>query len=1000
MKTKKKIFITLCLSVSFFASNGQRSYRFDASERLFAEGKDFFELKNYAGCIDRLEEYKKVANDKDLIQEADFMLALIAYEQGKRFMSDMLTSYSEKYPDSRHADMIRFLTGNCHFENGDYEAAERSFSETNIEMLNLEQQEELFYRLAFSQQQNSHLNEARQNFVIAREYNAKYAQASTYYVAYIDYSEGKYDEALKNFNTLRRDPEFGAQSNYYIVQINYLNENYDEIVRLAERLLTNNPNSQVQTELYRIAGNSYYQLNNQEKAISMLKKYVASTDTPSRKELYTLGICEFNEGLYENSIQSLSQTTTETDELTQNASLYLGYDYLKIDDKNNARMSFEQAGSMTCDKKVQEAALYNHALLIHETAFTGFGESVKVFERFLNDFPNSLYTDKVYDYLVEVYLTSKNYQAALESIDKIKKPTSRIFEAKQNILFQLGNQEFMNMNTDVAIDYFTKSIELGNYDREARSNAYFWRGESYYRTGQYTNAISDFKTCQNLSKQGFSDTYSLVHYNLGYCYFKLNDYNHALIEFRRYLTLEKGANTLADTYNRIGDCLFYQRQYAEAETNYQRAADLLPEAADYSLYQKGFVQGLQKDYTGKIRMLDKVIQDYPSSQYVDDALYERGRSYVLLDKYNDAASSFTRLMDDYPHSSLAPKAGVQLGLLYYNNNQLGNAVSAYKKVIRDYPGSEEAKVSMQDLKSVYIDLNDISSYAAYLNSLGGQMRLEVNEQDSLTYLAAEKLFIRGGDMTEAQKSFVNYLTLYPNGAFSSNANFYLAKIAFDKKNYSEAKRLFGLVLNGGNPKFREESLARKSEIEYLEKDYAAAIKTFRELKTVAESPENREAATLGIMRCAQFTGNDRETVEAATELLKGTKLSPEIQAEARYLRAKANIKSGDSSKAIDDLATLGKDTRTEYGAEAKFMLAQLYYDKKDLTRAEKTLTEFIESGTPHQYWLARGFILISDIYVDKGDKFQARQYLTSLQRNYKGNEEIDRMIENRLKKLK
>jgi TolA-binding protein len=733
----------------------------------------------------------------------------------------------------------------------------------------------------------------------------------------------------------------------------------------------------------------------------MLSKYVASTDTPSRKELYILGVCEYNAGYYGKSIKALLQTTTETDELTQNASLYLGYSYLKTNDKNNARMSFDQAGSMNYDRKVREAALYNYALLIHETSFTGFGESVKAFERFLDDFPNSLYADKVYDYLVEDYLTSKNYPAALESINKIKKTTPKILEAKQNILFQLGNQEFMNMNTNAAIDYFTKAIELGNYNSEARANAYFWRGESYYRTAQYTKAISDFNSSQYISKQSSSDIYSLIYYNTGYCYFNLKDYNQALIALRRYVTLEnkKNQNTLADAYNRIGDCLFYQHQYSEASANYQRAADLMPETADYSLYQRGLVQGLQKDYTGKTKTLDKLINDYPASQYVDDALFERGRSYVLLEKYSEAASLFTRLMNNYPQSSLAPKAGVQLGLLYYNNSDLERSISAYKKVIKDYPGSEEAKVAMQDLKSVYIDMNDINSYAAYLNSLGGRMRLEVSEQDSLTYLAAEKLFMKR-NITEAQRSFVNYLKSYPNGAFNPNANFYLAKIAFDKKNYAEAKRLFELVLNSGNNKFREESLARKSEIEYLSKDYANALKTFRELASVAQLRENVEAAKIGIMRCAQYTGRDKETIEAASELLKGTKLSPEIQAEARYLRAKANIKSGDPNRAVDDLATLSKDTRTEYGAEAKFLLAQVYYDKKDLTRAEKTLTEFIESGTPHQYWLARAFILISDIYSDKGDKFQARQYLASLQRNYKGNEEIDHMIENRLKKLK
>ena len=58
--------------------------------------------------------------------------------------------------------------------------------------------------------------------------------------------------------------------------------------------------------------------------------------------------------------------------------------------------------------------MYNYALLIHETAFTGFGESVTIFEDFLNDFPNSKYADKVNDYLVEVYLTTKKLSSGSE----------------------------------------------------------------------------------------------------------------------------------------------------------------------------------------------------------------------------------------------------------------------------------------------------------------------------------------------------------------------------------------------------------------------------------------------------------------------------------------------------------------------------------------------------------------------------------------------------------
>lgn len=997
----KRILIPLCLVVGSHMASGQRSYQFDAPNRLFVEGKELFSLKNYSGCIDKLEAYKQHSTDADLIQEADYMLVYSAYEQGRPNAVELLKDYLDVYPASRHADEVNFLIGSAHFGQGEYQKAIFWFNESNIDMLSPEQQEAYCFRLAYSLLQIGDMEKARGYFARIEQIGTKYREASTYYVAYIDYATGKYNNALVEFTRLKDLPDYKERSLYYITQIYFIQNKYEKVISEGKELLASYPDSENNSEVYRIMGNAYYHLGNEDQAINMLSKYVSSTDSPLRGDLYILGVCYYNKGNYSSAVNALGRTVRENDALSQNAYLYLGQSYLKLKDKNNARMAFEAAATSSFDKQVKEAAMYNYALLIHETAFTGFGESVTIFEDFLNDFPNSKYADKVNDYLVEVYLTTKNYQAALNSIDKIKHPSTKILEAKQDILFQLGTQAFTNMELDKAVDLFSRAISLGAYNLESRNDAYFWRGESYYRQGEYNKAISDYRTYLNNTRQRNTDMYALAHYNLGYSYFKLKEYGEALNRFRQYVNLESNQQTpaYADAYNRIGDCLFHNRQFAMAEENYTRAAQLQPSAGDYSVYQKGFLLGLQKDYKGKISVMDRLIREFPESQYVDDALFEKGRSYVLLDNNQAAAASFEQLMRDFPQSSLARKAGVQLGLIYFNDNQPEKAADAYKSVISNYPGSEEAKVALQDLKSVYIELNDINSFAAYANSLGGNVRFEVSEQDSLTYLAAEKLFMRG-DNEGARRSLTNYLQTFPQGAFSSNANFYLASIAFAKKDLEEAKSLFSLVLESGDTKFREESWARKAEIEYLDKDYAAAMESFKHLQAVAENPENKEAAKLGLMRCAELIGQPQEALLAANDLLKEPKLSPEIMSEARYVRAKAYISLKQENKALADLKEISKDTRTIHGAEAKYLLAQLYYDNKDDKNAETVLMNFIENGTPHQYWLARGFILLADIYIRQGDDFQARQYLTSLQNNYKGDDEIAAMIEDRLGKLK
>lgn len=997
----RRILIPLCLVIGSHVANGQRAYQTESPDRLFVEGKEMFSLKNYSGCIDKLTAYKQQSTNADLVQEADYMMVCAAYEQGRPNVAELLKNYLEVYPSSRHADEVAFLIGSAHFGEGEYERAIYWFNQSNIDLLSPDQQEAYCFRLAYALLQQGDQEKARGYFARIEQVGKRYKEAASYYVAYIDYARGSYPQALQAFNRLKENPAYKEQSLYYITQIYFIQNKYSKVIDEGKQLLAAYPNSANNGEVYRMMGNSAYHLGDEAQAIKWLDQYMATTEKPLRGDRYILGVCSYNKGDYAKAVKQLSQTVRANDALSQSASMYLGQSYLKLGQSNNARMSFESAATASFDKQVKEAAMYNYALLVHETGFTGFGESVRIFEDFLNDFPNSQYADKVNDYLVETYLTTKNYESALRSIQKINQPSHKILEAKQDILFQLGTQAFANAQMEEAIDRFSQAIEMGVYKEEARNEAYFWRGESYYRLNNYRQAISDYRTYLNNTRQRNTDTYALAHYSLGYSYFKEKDYSEALSRFRQYTDLESNRQSAsyADAFNRIGDCLFHNRQFAQAEEQYSKAAQILPSAGDYALYQKGFVMGLQKDYQGKISMMDRLISEYPSSSYVDDALFEKGRAYVLLDNNTAAARSFKQLIKQYPESALSRKAGIQLGLIYFNDGRMDQAAAAYKAVIDAYPGSDEAKVALQDLKSVYVEQNNVNAYAAYVNSLGGNVHLEVSEQDSLTYIAAEKLFMRG-DNAGARQSLENYLQQYPSGAFSTNAHYYLGAIAFAEKQYATALPHFEQVVNSGDPKFMEESVARTAEIHYLNKSYSEAMSYFEKLLLVAETPENKEAAKLGTMRCAEQTGQLAEAVQAATGLLKEAKLSPEVVREAHYVRAKAYTSLNQETKALADWKELSKDTRTAQGAEAKYRLAQLYFDQKKDSEATKVLEDFAKNGTPHQYWLARGFILWADIFIRQGDEGQARVYLNSLQNNYQGDAEINAMIEDRLAKLK
>ena len=319
-------------------------------------------------------------------------------------------------------------------------------------------------------------------------------------------------------------------------------------------------------------------------------------------------------------------------------------------------------------------------------------------------------------------------------------------------------------------------------------------------------------------------------------------------------------------------------------------------------------------------------------------------------------------------------------------------------MITAYPGSEEARLAQRDLKSIYIDLNKVDDYMAFASQIPGGANFDVNERDSLTYVAAERVYMRG-EIAEAKNSFVRYLQSFPQGAFSVNASYYLGVIAYNQQDYASASSWLDKVLEYPDSKFSTEAMGMSADIAYKGKDYPKALGLYKRMADRALSQEERLQAETGALRSAWMANDQTEIVTTASALLAQSKLAPELENEARYYRAKALLATGKATEALADLTVLAKDTRNVYGAEAKYLVAQIYFDAGETEKAEKEVLAYIEVSTPHAYWLARSFVLLSDVYVKLDRKLDAKQYLLSLQQNYHADDDIEQMIETRLAKL-
>lgn len=1001
MKNKKHVWVAGAMCVLPLMGMAQQTEPLTDSRRLFDDGKELFLRRDYAAAQQTLSRFVQQKPQASLADEAAYMIACTSYELKSPDCIKQLEGYLEQYPDSRYANRVQSLIASAYFFQEKYPEAIACFKGCQFDLLADSERDACTLRMGTAYLKMGNLQEAAVWFSILKEVSSEYHIDAVYHLAYIDYVQKQYDKALQGFREAGESSKYAALSPYYIADIHLVRGNYQQARQIASTYLEAYPRQEKAIEMKRICGEACYGLKQYAAAIDYLSAYRSETEEHAeRNSLYKLGMSFFYTGVYSEAAAALGEVTTVQDALTQNAYLHMGLAYLQLKERNRARMAFEQASAMNYDRDIKEQAFYNYALCIHETSYSPFAESVTVFERFLNEFPNSVYTEKVNDYLIEVYMNTRSYMAALNSIAKISRPGNRILEAKQKLLFRLGTQAFAQAAFENAIEYFSQSLQLGRYNQQTQADAYYWRGESKYRLEQYGAAASDYRQYLEFAPDRRSTEYGLALYNLGYTAFKQKQYDKALTWFTRCaesgIRLEN--DVVADVYNRMGDCNFYARRFDAADAQYAQASGYSMSLSDYSLFQQSIIKGLQREYGKKIELLNRLITGFPESQYLDDALYEQGRAFVQLEDNDNAVKRYSLLVQRYPESPLSRRAANEIGLLYYQNDKYNEAIAAYKKVISTYPGSEEARLAQRDLKSIYIDLNRVDDYMAFVSTIPGGANFDVNERDSLTYVAAERVYMRG-NITEAKNSFVRYLQSFPQGAFSVDAHYYLGLIDYNEKNYTGAVSHLDKVVEYPDNKFSGEAMAMCADIAYREKEYEKSLGLYKRMADRAVSQEERVTARTEAMRSAWMVKDCQEIISVASGLIAESKLAPELANEAHYYRAKALLAEGQNKEAAGDLAVLAKDTRNVYGAEAKYLLAQLYFDNGETGKAEKEVLDYIEVSTPHAYWLARSFVLLSDVYMKLGRNLDAKQYLLSLQQNYQADDDIAEMIETRLAKL-
>lgn len=953
---------------------------------------------NFTGCLDQLSAVDRDALPADTRERAAWLRAAATFRTSRARALPLLRAFTADYPWSTHRQEALARTADCLLPDDPARALE-IYLGIDPRTLTGDDRADLLYNTAYGRLRTGDTARALQGF-LGLTSDPRLGSDARYYAGYIYYTRGDYDRAAPLLESVDTGSALRPFADFHLAQTAYMTADYTRAARLAHaaRAEASLP-ADYHAEALRIEGEALHNSGKRAAAMTLLRRYVAETPDAALSALYLVGLDDYRAGHLDEAVGHLRRVTADSAVMGQTAYLYIGEALMKQGDPDAAILAFDNARRMDHDTAVTEAATYNYAVARAAGASVPFAAGVDVFEDYLRRFPSGAYAPTVQEYIVKGYLTEKNYDAALASIERMQRPSDAVLAAKQQILYALGSRALATGDTDAAARFLERSRELARFSPAVAAQTALTLGEARYRQGRHQEAVGLLNEYLRATPETDVNR-PLARYDLGYARLALKDYADAAVNFEKVAAApgQLSEATVADALSRLGDTYYYRSDWDAAEKAYDRAYAKNHAAGDYPLFQKAVMQGYRRRHTDKIESLRRMMADFPTSSLMPDAMLELTESYQQLGRPDDAIATYRRLAEQYPATVQGRRARLQLALTLLNTGKRAEAAKTYRSVISLYPTSEEARMAADELKRMAADDGTLPEFAAFLATVENGPRLDVAEADRLDFEAAEKIWLTEGKPARLAR----YLSDRPDGSFRPRALAYMAEASADTP--AQALRYTAEILERyPDSPVAEQALEASARARWSLGQGEEALADWTVLRGRASTPAALNAARAGIMRVARDMGRHDLMLTAADELLATSANGSEIRTEAIFTRGLAHSMAGDTAAARRDWAEIADDTDDIYGTKAAYYLAESLFSgpSPDLKAARDRLEALIDSATPHTYWLARAFILLSDIHAAEGRRFEAREYLRSLRENYPGDEpDIMQMIDTRLSKLK
>ena len=973
MFQKKLVFILLVFfSISI---HSQQTAVYTNNLVDFNRAYELFNDHQYLAAQSLFSDVIDKSNDENVKSNCAYYIAISAIKLNQQNADYLVEQFVDEYPTSIKRNSAYINVADYYFGNSKFSHARKWYDKVDEYSLSASEKEQFYFNNGYAYFKNKQNAEAKKYFNRLST-SKKYGSQAKYYLGYIAYEGDDYEEANELFEEVKDEERYAKDMSYYQADMNFKLGKFQKAIDLGlEQYDRSSPREK--SELSKIIGESYFNLENYNKAVSYLKEYKGKKGKWNNTDYYQLGYAYYKQKSFQMAINEFNKIIDGNNAVAQNAFYHLADSYLKLDQKQQALNAFKSASEMDFSLEIKEDAWLNYAKLSYQIG-NSYQSVPQVLLSFVKAYPKNENNTELKDLLIDSYITSKNYESALDLLENNKSFQNKL--AYQKVTFFRGLELYSEGNYQEAIAILEKSLSEPR-DANFTARATFWKAECDYQLSKFDQSLIGYKQFLQLPNANETPEFDNRDYNLGYNYFKLKNYEEAINYFTKYVS-KSNVNTSQkkDAYLRLGDSHFVTSAYWPALENYNLAIESGALDQDYAHFQKAISYGFINRIPQKIEGLKNFPSKFPKSIYRDDAYYELGNTYISQENYEDGMIAYNKLIRDLPNSSYVSKALLKKALILENTGKSNEALTIFKRVANDFPSSQEAIQAVSSAKIIYIDQGRVNEYANWVSKLDF-VDIENSEIDDATFQAAEQPYLENKS-TQAISRFEDYLSQFPNGKHALKTHFYLAQLYFSNEKMEDAIVHYQFVVDKDRNEFSEQALARISQLYLEKKDYKTALPYLVRLEMDADFPQNIVFAQSNAMKASFELEKYQEAVVFADKVLLNEKIENTVKSDAQIIIARSAMKTGDENKAKDAYAEVSKIATGRLAAEALYYDAYFKNKEEFYEASNKSIQILAKDHAGYKYYGAKGLVLMAKNFNKLNDAFQATYILESVIKNF------------------